>query len=77
MHFCICGADEYVCQMCGGIFCSKDYKPVWRKLPRGSSGNMCPSCYTLEDRGLRSQNEIKVNVKDRKLENKRMLRPVE
>lgn len=75
-HFCSCGADEYVCQMCGGIFCSKDYNPVWRKLPRGSSGNMCPSCSTLEDRGLRSQSEW-LKVKDRNPENKRMLRPVE
>lgn len=49
-HFCSCGADEYICQFCGGIFCSAEQPSVW--VEEGSDlavqmkkhGNMCPKC---------------------------------
>lgn len=46
-HFCKCGADEYICQECGAIKCSKDEPSKWVTIPRmqGKEGNMCPECF--------------------------------
>ena len=44
-HFCKCGANEYICQVCARIFCSREYPSVWMKIPDKSfSGNVCPKC---------------------------------
>lgn len=45
-HFCSCGADTYICQVCGEIKCSKDYPSTWRTDLTGTenAGNVCPSC---------------------------------
>jgi len=47
-HFCKCGADTYICQKCGKVFCSKDYPPEWRAdiTENKSAGNVCPECVT-------------------------------
>lgn len=44
--FCECGADMYICQMCGKDLCSKDYPSEWRPdiTENESAGNVCPSC---------------------------------
>jgi hypothetical protein len=41
-----CGSDEYVCQVCGGIFCGQCVPAVWRKDITKSehAGNVCPTC---------------------------------
>ena len=46
-HFCKCGADEYICQECGSINCSKENMPRWATIQRlnGKEGNMCPTCF--------------------------------
>lgn len=62
-HFCECGADEYICQKCARVFCSKDFMPSWETLtPYGRQGNKCPSCphtmfVTLRDVTLRDEPE--------------------
>lgn len=44
-HFCKCGADEYICQVCGRIRCSQEQPGVWGKIPGKSfKGNICPTC---------------------------------
>jgi hypothetical protein len=48
-YFCEkCGADEYVCQVCGRICCSKEEPSTWEKITIGKNrfinGNMCPDC---------------------------------
>lgn len=46
-HFCNrCGADEYICQSCGKIFCSKEFPGTWMTPVPGKSfnGNICPNC---------------------------------
>jgi len=53
-HFCNCGADEYICQKCAKVLCSKDYPSVWRPDITGyeSFGNVCPIClskYEMEN----------------------------
>lgn len=47
-HFCKCGADEYICQQCGKINCSKETPSQWVEIPRMNDreGNMCPQCVT-------------------------------
>lgn len=45
-HFCKCGADEYICQECATIHCSKEEPSKWVHIPRtGREGNMCPTCF--------------------------------
>ncbi len=46
-----CGADEYICQKCGKIFCSRCHPSQWRKdITRNlSAGNVCPSCVEKHD----------------------------
>ena len=41
-----CGRDEYVCQKCTRILCSKCHPPEWRPDITGhqSAGNVCPEC---------------------------------
>lgn len=50
-HFSSCcpGADEYVCQVCGKICCSKCEPPEWRTdiTKNTSAGNVCPVCLKL------------------------------
>jgi hypothetical protein len=52
-HFSSCcrGADEYICQKCGKIFCSNCHPPEWRPDITGhkSAGNVCPSCLEKHD----------------------------
>ncbi len=52
-HFSSCcpGADTYICQKCGKIFCSKCQPSQWRPDITGhkSAGNVCPKC--LEEYG--------------------------
>lgn len=47
-HFSSCcpGADEYICQVCGGIRCSGCQPSSWRPDITGhkSAGNICPKC---------------------------------
>jgi len=47
-HFSSCcpGADTYICQKCGKIFCSKCQSSQWRPDITGheSVGNICPNC---------------------------------
>lgn len=49
-HFCPCGADEYICQVCGNIRCSKDQPSEWLPVARmnGRSGNVCVYCVNGE-----------------------------
>jgi hypothetical protein len=44
-YFCTCGADEYVCQECGKVRCSKE-QPLKRMTVKrmGREGNVCPDC---------------------------------
>ena len=45
-HFCKCGADEYICQECGKINCSKEQPSKWVHIPRmNREGNMCQKCF--------------------------------
>lgn len=49
-HFCSkCGADEYICQKCGKIFCSQEHPSQWRPDITGheSAGNVCPWCLEI------------------------------
>ena len=41
-----CGADDYICQVCGRIKCSKCNTPEWRPDITGhkSAGNVCLEC---------------------------------
>lgn len=39
-HFCKCGADEYICQFCGRVRCSKSRPSEWIE----GRGNICPDC---------------------------------
>lgn len=48
-NFCKCGADEYVCQVCGKVRCSgncsEGMPSEWMKIPgKGFSGNVCLEC---------------------------------
>ncbi len=47
-HFSSCcpRADEYICQKCAKIFCSKCQPSQWRPdiTRHKSAGNVCPSC---------------------------------
>lgn len=46
-HFCKCGADEYICQQCGRIQCSREDDGVWALVPRtGREGNLCTRCFS-------------------------------
>jgi hypothetical protein len=38
--FCGCGADEYLCQVCGQVRCSKEQPGSWVD----GVGNVCDSC---------------------------------
>ena len=44
--FCGCGADMYICQVCGRDLCSDDFPPEWRPDITGSASasNVCPDC---------------------------------
>jgi hypothetical protein len=49
MRFCDCGADCYICQLCGRDICSEHKPPAWRKMKlkwtgHVFSGNVCPDC---------------------------------
>lgn len=47
MDFCRkCGADTYICQVCGKILCGMESPSEWRPDITGhkSAGNVCPSC---------------------------------
>lgn len=53
MYFCKCGADEYICQECASIHCSKEEPSKWVFIPRtGREGNMCPKCVQREAEAL-------------------------
>jgi DNA-directed RNA polymerase subunit RPC12/RpoP len=41
-----CGADEYICQNCGKILCSKCYPPAWNPdfIGNTTAANACPKC---------------------------------
>ncbi len=44
-HFCKCGSDEYICQICGRIRCSREQPSIWGKIPlKDYEGNICPDC---------------------------------
>ncbi len=44
-HFCECGADEYICQNCGKIECSKENAGRWMYVTRlKREGNVCTPC---------------------------------
>ena len=52
-HFSSCceGADEYICQCCGQIKCSRCKPPVWRPDITKSehAGNVCPTCISNKE----------------------------
>ncbi len=44
-HFCECGADTYLCQICLREKCGRDEPSIWVKIPNKQfSGNVCPAC---------------------------------
>ena len=44
-NFCKCGADEYICQECGGFKCSKEEPSKWMFVKRTArEGNLCEAC---------------------------------
>lgn len=44
--FCkVCGAEKYICQVCGRDLCVDERPPKW-----GKTGNVCPSCHKKEGR---------------------------
>ena len=60
-HFSSCcpGVDEYICQKCAKIFCSKCQPSVWRPDITGhkSAGNVCPSCLKNYNKSKEINNE--------------------
>lgn len=46
-HFCKCGGDEYICQVCGKVRCSREQPSKWLPELTGSeqAGNVCPECF--------------------------------
>jgi hypothetical protein len=55
-HFCKCGADEYICQECGRINCSKEQPSRWILVKRmDREGNVCPDCVQAEANKLHHQ----------------------
>lgn len=42
-----CGADMYICQVCGRDLCSVLHPAVWNEEATGNkhAGNVCPECY--------------------------------
>lgn len=52
-NFCKCGADEYICQECGKINCSKEKPSRWIVVKRMDKiGNVCPSCIVEESNNI-------------------------
>ena len=50
-HFCPrCHADEYVCQVCGKVRCSRECPSKWMKPVPGKQfeGNVCPDCQPMD-----------------------------
>ena len=43
-----CGVDEYICQECVKVHCSKCNPSHWEKIiGKAFSGNVCPKCFNL------------------------------
>lgn len=67
-HFCDCGADKYICQLCAKDLCSKDYKPFWTYVGTNSQtgelreGNMCPACFEKLRETIREIRKAKNNA---------------
>ena len=60
-HFCsICGADEYICQKCGRVFCSGENPGQWRPdiTENTHAGMVCGACIIMHGR------EIKFKIVD-------------
>lgn len=50
-YFCECGADEYLCQVCGLVRCSAHKPAEWRPdiTVTTTAANVCPDCVKAHD----------------------------